>query len=224
MAVKNNDLAIDVSVIVSVYNQERFIGRCLRSLLDQQSFTGTYEIIIVDDCSDDLTPYALSQFGSAIKVIRNEQNVGLAESCNIGIRAASGRYVVRVDSDDFVNKHFLLMGQQFLETNLADTDAVALDYYTVDDEEAIMARYSAETFPIACAVFFQLKHILELGGYDSTFRFQEDVEFMLRFKKHYKISYLHVPLYRYRRHEDNITNDLQNMKKYKRLYEQKHGK
>ena len=221
---KTKSQKVDISVIVSVFNQELYIGRCIRSLLDQKSFPGTYEIIVIDDCSDDRTNYALSQFGASIKVIRNTKNLGLAKSSNIGVQSAKGKFIVRVDSDDFVNAHFLLMGHQYLATNLDFCDAVAVDYYKVDDEENIISRHSADEDPIACGIFFQRKQVMDLGGYDPSFRFQEDIELRARFDKSFRMSYLHVPLYRYRRHKHNITNDKQNMKRYRNLFEKKHGK
>ena len=68
-----------VSIIVSAYNQERFIGRCLRSLLHQTIPHNNYEIIVVNDGSTDKTAYALELFcdpkNSVIRVINNEKNL-----------------------------------------------------------------------------------------------------------------------------------------------------
>ena len=62
-----------VSVLVAAYNQERFIGRCLRSLLHQTMPLGDYEIIVINDGSTDRTSYALELFHDAIKVVVNEE-------------------------------------------------------------------------------------------------------------------------------------------------------
>ena len=96
-----------VSVIVAAYNAEKFIGRCLRSLLHQTMPLDDYEIIVVNDGSSDRTSYALELFHEAICTITNEQNIGLPASINKGILNANGRYIVRVDSDDYVNINFL---------------------------------------------------------------------------------------------------------------------
>ena len=87
-----------VSVIVAAYNQEKFIGRCLRSLLDQTLPQNSYEIIVVNDGSTDRTPYALELFHDAIHIITNEQNKGLPVSINKGLIAAKAQYIVRVDA------------------------------------------------------------------------------------------------------------------------------
>ena len=110
-----------VSVIVAAYNQENYIGRCLRSLLSQTLPIARYEIVVVDDGSNDRTPYALrlftDRFDSPIRVITNEQNLGLPASINLGIRSANAPYIVRVDSDDFVNQNFLNFLSFYLDVN-----------------------------------------------------------------------------------------------------------
>ena len=66
-----------------------------------------YEIIVIDDASSDRTAYALQLFHNAICTIRNITNLGLPSSLNIGINASNAPYIVRVDSDDYVNINFL---------------------------------------------------------------------------------------------------------------------
>ena len=69
-----------------------------------------YEIIVVDDGSFDLTPYALDLFSdpsdSVVRVITSDSNRGLPASINLGLNASRAPYVVRLDSDDFVNTNF----------------------------------------------------------------------------------------------------------------------
>ena len=65
-----------ISVIVPVYNQEKYIGRCLRSLLDQSIEKYNYEIIVINDGSKDKTKFALSLFKDDIKLISNKKIKG----------------------------------------------------------------------------------------------------------------------------------------------------
>ena len=95
-----------ISVIVPVFNQEKWIGRCIRSLLDQRIERSMYELILIDDGSIDNSNYALNLFDDEIKLIKNSTNQGLPNSLNIGINAAVGEFIVRVDSDDYVNENF----------------------------------------------------------------------------------------------------------------------
>jgi len=157
-----------VSVIVATYNQERFIGRCIRSLMQQSLEKNKYEIIVINDGSTDKTNFALNLFHKAIIVINNKKNYGLPKSINKGIKKANGKYIVRVDSDDFVNKNFLHFLSYFLETNFNE-DAVACDYLKVDDDEKVIARLNCENEPIACGILFKKKDLLKIGLYDENF-------------------------------------------------------
>ena len=210
-----------VSIIVSAYNQERFIGRCLRSLLHQTIPHNNYEIIVVNDGSTDKTAYALELFcdpkNSVIRVINNEKNLGLPASLNRGIRAARAEYLVRVDADDFVNMNFLNFLYSYLETN-SYVDAVACDYLLLNDQEEVLDRVNCMEAPIACGIMFRKKQIEEIGLYDESFLFHEEQELRIRFEKKYRIHRLELPLYRYRKHEGNMTNNQKAMKfHHKRL-------
>lgn len=94
---------MDVSFVIPVYNASDLIEDSIRSLLEQD-FTGSYEIIAVDDCSTDGTPAILGRLAAGsdgrMKVLRTPVNSGYPTAMNIGIAAARGRYIARQDSDD----------------------------------------------------------------------------------------------------------------------------
>lgn len=214
-----------VSVIVAVYNQERFIGRCLRSLLDQTMSHKDYEIIVINDGSNDRTQYALELFSdssdSSVKVITNKKNRGLPAAINQGIKASRAPYVVRVDSDDFVNVNFLNFLHFYLEVN-EFADAIACDYYLLDDEEKVISRGSCANDPIACGIMFHKEHLFDIGLYDESFQCHEEREIRIRFEQKYNIHYLKLPLYRYRRHKNNLTNNLEKMEHHHQKLIAKH--
>lgn len=211
-----------VSVLVPVHNQEKYIGRCLRSLLAQNFPRDTFEIIVIDDGSHDRTPYALELFKDEITLVRNDANVGLPASLNRGIHVASSPYVVRVDSDDYVNANFLNVLSLFLANNLY-MDAVACDYLMVDDREEVIARKSCLEEPIACGIMFRTEQLIDIGLYDESFLLHEDRDLRFRFLQKYTIHRLELPLYRYRRHDRNITNDAEAMTRHMDKLIQKHG-
>jgi len=195
-----------VSVIIPVYNQEKWIGRCLRSLLNQTMNRTDYEIIIVDDGSEDRSDYALELFIDEIVLIKNEKNLGLSAALNKGIKRAKANHIVRVDGDDYVNEHFLFLLHEFLEQNKY-MDAVACDYLLVDNHEEVISRKNCIEEPIGCGIIFQTSHLFEIDLYDEDFRLWEERDMRYRFEKKYQIHRIELPLYRYRRHKNNITND-----------------
>lgn len=215
-----------VSVIVAAYNQERFIGRCLRSLLHQNLPHTEYEIIVVNDGSTDRTAYALSQFcdpqDSLVRVLANKTNQGLPAALNKGIRSARAPFIVRVDSDDFVNVNFLSFLLGYLETN-EKADAVACDYLVLDDKEKVLSRENCQKKPIACGIMFRKAQLMKIGLHDEKFLLHEERDLRFRFEKKYKVFRLEIPLYRYRRHDGNLTSDGARMAHFEKKLIAKHG-
>ncbi len=211
-----------VSVIVPAYNQEKYIGRCLRSLIAQDLPRDRFEIIVIDDGSTDRTGYALQLFREEIKVISNEKNLGLPASLNRGVRAAISPFVVRLDADDYVNAQFLSLLQLFLASNHY-MDAAACDYLLVDDCEEVLSRENCMEKPIACGIMFRTEQLIDIGLYDENFLLHEDRDLRIRFLEKYGIHRLELPLYRYRRHDSNITNNREAMRRHMGNLVEKHG-
>ena len=209
---------LKVSVIVAAHNQEAYIGRCLRSLLKQSFPHDQYEIIVINDGSTDKTNYALDLFhtpfaSDPVRIIENDVNLGLPASLNKGISESNSDLVVRVDADDYVNENFINFLYHFLNFN-DYADAVACDYFFVDNYENIIQRVNCIQNPIGCGVMFRKSRLYDIGLYDETFKSHEDWDLRIRFEKKYKIQRLEMPLYRYRRHENNMTNNVESMDYY----------
>ena len=110
-----------ITIIVPVYNVEKYLERCTQSLVNQ-----TYqniEIILVDDCSTDSSPEIcdrLAQTDNRIKVIHKEKNEGLGFARNTGIENASGDYILFIDSDDYFDLNTCEITKAKLEESGAD--------------------------------------------------------------------------------------------------------
>ena len=101
---KNNEL---ISVIVPVYNGQKYIDICVKSVLNQSY--KNIELILVDDGSTDDSYKVLEKWkeeDSRVKVIKKE-NAGVSSARNAGIEAASGAFVTFIDVDDFIENDFL---------------------------------------------------------------------------------------------------------------------
>ena len=211
-----------ISVIVPIFNGDKYIGRCLRSLLSQSLSQEDFEIILINDGSFDNTDFALKLFeGGIIRVLKNKKNMGLPYSLNKGIKKSKGKYIVRVDADDYVNKDFLLILKRFLEEN-PNMDAVSCDYQLVDSDENLISIENSEDNPIGCAIMFKKQHLLKIGMYDEDMKINEEKDLIFRFKKFFSIYRIQIPLYRYRKHENNITNNIKNVQFYDSKLKKKH--
>lgn len=213
---------VKISVIIPAFNEEKYIGRALRSILDQSFNSNNYEVIVVNDNSSDKTEYAISLFGNAVSLINNKKNIGLPASLNKAIKKSKGQYIVRLDADDYVNRDYLLFLYRYLKHN-QEYDAASCDYYLVDNDENIISRESALISPIGCGIIFNKEKLYKIGLYDESFRYHEDKDLRIRFEKNYKIIHLSIPLYRYRRHEQNITNNKHEMESHHNKLKHKHN-
>lgn len=105
-----------VSWIVPVYNQAPFVAAAISSILEQ-SFRD-FELIAVDDGSDDGTAEVVGSFGDArIRLLQNPRNRGVSCSLNMGIRASRGEYIARMDGDDISTPDRLAKQVAFMDAN-----------------------------------------------------------------------------------------------------------
>lgn len=107
-----------VSVITPLYNSEKFIEETIKSVLDQ-TYTN-WEMIIIDDCSEDRSVEIVEKYQqkeNRIKLLKNKENLGVAESRNEGIKYAKGKYIAFLDSDDLWKKDKLKKQIFFMEEN-----------------------------------------------------------------------------------------------------------
>jgi len=211
-----------ISIIVPAYNQEKYIGRAIRSLLNQSYPRSDYEIIVVNDASTDKTSYAIELFEDEVILITNEENMGLPASLNKGIKKAKGRYIIRLDSDDYVHEEYLNILSLYLNSNPC-MDAVACDYLLVDDHENTLERCSSEEKPIGCGIMFRIEQLIDIGLYDSEMRINEERDLRIRFSKNHKIHRIALPLYRYRQHQNNMTSNKAEMDTFNAKLKEKHG-
>ena len=121
-----------VTVGICCYKQKKWLHRCLRSLASQTFTKNLFEVIVVnDDPTEKLEEICKTMKKHLnITLINNSENIGLPKSLNKILKIAKGRYFTRVDSDDFVSKHFLYMLHTYLFSN-RKIQAVACDYKKV---------------------------------------------------------------------------------------------
>ena len=87
-----------------------------------------------------------------------------------------------VDSDDYVNVNFLNFLTFYLDQN-NNFDAVACDYFVVDNNEEIISRKNCLKHPVACGIMFRIEHLINIGMYDEKFLLNEEKDLRIRFEK-----------------------------------------
>lgn len=211
---------MEISIVITCYNQEKYISRAIRSCLNQNYPKGEYEIVVVNDASTDNSGKIIEDFGDKVIYIKNKKNLGLSKSRNIGIRKATGRFILNVDGDDFILKETIFVESLFLNLN-AHWAAVSCDYILVDNDGIHISRISGQNNPIACGIMFRKDALIKIGLYDIKMKSYEDKDLRYRFMKDYHIGHIELPLYRYRRHGSNMTNITSKMRRYSRKLKEK---
>ena len=124
---------VKVSVIVPVYNVEKYIRKCLDSLVNQT--LEDIEIIVVNDGSKDSSIDILKEYAEKhnnIKVYEKE-NGGLSDARNYGLQFATGKYIAFLDSDDYVDVN--LYKRMYEKAKAEDSDMVECNFYWVYDNK-----------------------------------------------------------------------------------------
>lgn len=205
-----------VSVVMSVHNGECYLRQAIQSIFCQ-SFLN-YEFIIIDDASTDATPDILLQFKDPrLAIIRNTGNLGLTASLNIGIRAARGKYVARMDADDISVPHRLARQVESLENN-PEIAVVGSSYYTMDEHGAVTGIIDVLDRPeliqrellrqnwFGHGSVMMRKSCFEIvGGYDERFIYAQDYDLFLRLSERYKLANVTEPLYCWRESPHGIS-------------------
>jgi glycosyltransferase involved in cell wall biosynthesis len=187
----NNETS-QVSVIMPVYNGEKYIEQTLRSLLNCLNFS-ELEIIVINDGSNDGTRKILEKFLDQI-IILDQNNSGQASAINKGFEIAKGKYCSIVNSDDPILNPFLFKESvKILEMN-KDLIATYPDWVIIDNEgnevKKILVKEYSENELIGrfnCIIgpggVFRTNKAIEVGGWDKTYRYVPDYDFWLKLSR-----------------------------------------
>lgn len=204
-----------ITLYITNYNYAEFIEKAIDSAL-QQTFQN-FEIIIIDDGSTDESRSLITAYQDLPKVrIIFQKNKGLNATINVAIKAAHGEFIMRLDADDYLDENALMVMYQRISRD-DDVAMVFPDYYYVDQEgniTGIERRHNFETDvhlldkPAhgACCLI-RKNALIEAGAYSSKYTCQDGYDLWLKFIKNYKVRNVQLPLFFYRRHKSNLTND-----------------
>jgi glycosyltransferase involved in cell wall biosynthesis len=207
----SNHFKYDVTIAIINFNGSKFLDRALRSCLDQAYSNLKLEIIVIDDKStDNSMKYLRSNeyIRKHIRVYRNKKNMGPGYCSMLAVKKSKGKYFMRVDSDDFLNRNTIDIMHSVLKYN-KNIGYVYCDHFRTDEfgfkQEVVKLDSIKKLYLHGAGVLFRKKLIMEAGNYNPKFREAEDHDLLLRLDKICKRYYLPVPLYRYYIHGSNIS-------------------
>jgi glycosyltransferase involved in cell wall biosynthesis len=204
-----------ITVYITNYNYGDFIEQSIQSVLNQTY--DSYEIIIIDDGSTDNSKEIIQKYErhGNITVIYQE-NKGLTISNNIAISVARGKYIMRLDADDYLDPNALYLLHNEFEKD--ETLGMAFgDWYEVDEFNNVIAIERRHNFDKEVSILdqpahgactmFRVSFLKEINGYDESLTRQDGYDLWFRFVNSYKIKSINVPIFYYRKHGLNLTSD-----------------
>ena len=189
---------------MATYNQGRHLRHCLDSLRDQTMPARDYEVIVVDDGSSDETPDILKERGRDIRVLTLPANRGLPAACTAGLGAANGAYVMRVDSDDWVEQDALLPQRRMLDGQ-PEIDIVVTDHWRVTgNERRRRSPDPANVFTwIATGCMMRKARVEDAGGYRPLYWEEYDL-YLRMLEQGATPARLEQPVLSYRAHDESM--------------------
>jgi glycosyltransferase involved in cell wall biosynthesis len=206
-----------ISIIMSVYNSERFLAEAIESILGQ-TFK-EFEFIIINDCSTDNSLKIINEYkrnDERIRLIENSQNIGLTKSLNLGIKVSKGRYIARIDADDIAlnkrleiqynylekNKDIFLIGAGAYNFSSSINAAFTTIHKPLTDHLDIKERLYNKNCIYHPTIMFRNEKFL----YREKFVYAQDYDFyLLLLSKNKNLSNIAEPLNRYRINDGAIS-------------------
>ena len=211
------EAASRVTVLLAVYNGERYLREAVDSVL-AQTFSD-FELLVVDDGSTDGTEEILHSYRDPrIRVLRNEQNHGLTSSLNRGLASARGEYVVRQDADDISVPERLAKQIELLDTR-GDLVLVGSSHRRIGVQGEPLGLRQAPTQPTEIrwrllfvnafahtSAVLRRKILDAVGAYDESFRYAQDYDLWSRIAWRFQVAAVAEPLVSYRLTSSSMTS------------------
>ena len=206
-----NDL---ITVYIPNHNYENYLDKAIKSVLNQ-----TYknlELIIIDDGSSDNSKTIIQNYSNNKKIkIIFQKNKGLNISNNIALKLSKGKYILRLDADDWLDPNCIEILYNTISKD-KNIGFVFSDYYLVDIKDNIIKQVRRHDFrkvklldqPAhgACSLI-KTNLLLEYGGYSEKFNCQDGFDLWLKFIGRKKILNVNLPLFYYRQHSNSLSSN-----------------
>ncbi|MFH1868828.1 MAG: glycosyltransferase [Candidatus Omnitrophota bacterium] len=204
-----------VTVYITNHNYARYLRKAIDTVLSQTM--QDFELIIIDDGSKDNSQEIIKEYENkkGVRAIY-QRNKGLNVSNNIALRSARGKFIIRLDADDYLDRNALLLMSNVLKNN----DKIAIvfsDYYYSDANDNIIGMERRFSFDKEVSLYDKPAHgacsmirvrcLQNLGGYSENYQCQDGYDLWLKLIERYKVENINLPLFYYRQHGCNLTRD-----------------
>lgn len=207
-----------VTVLMPVYNGEKFLAEAIKSIL-KQTFKD-FELLIIDDCSTDNSCDIINFFkDSRIQLIKNKNNIGQSRTMNNGIKISKGKYIARIDQDDcsaydrlekqfnlIKNSNLSVVGTWCEKINL-HSEIIGYINHPIENDDIINSMAIDSPFSHS-SVIINKQHLIDNGLYSEIFNVAMDWDLWIKLAtKGYKFYNIPEYLTKIRFHESQATAD-----------------
>ena len=212
---KNIKPSPKVTVLMSVYNSEKYLAEAIESILNQTF--GDFEFLIINDGSKDSSLKIIKSFKDPRIRLLSRENRGLTASLNQGIALAKGEYIARQDADDVSVKDRLEKEVKFLDEH-PKIALVGSNYTIMDEKGKHLVTTNVFTRPkdlklaqVTCnqyghgSVMMRTEIVRKCKGYDKRVGYVEDYDLWTRISRIADIANFEEPLFLYRRNDEGVT-------------------
>lgn len=216
----NNKTKPLVSVVLSAYNHEKYVGQCIESIVNQTYGWENIELLVIDDCSPDNTGSVIKELSEKHNFLftQNKQNRGLVKNRNLLIKQANGKYLCGCGSDDYWHPERIEKQVDFMEQNeqyqmcygrvYLDKDGEISTYKRSYKGGKIFKELLTMEYHIPAPTYMFRKSIFDkVGLYDESLRI-EDWYMNLKISKEHEIGFLDEFLSYYRIHDTNVSRNI----------------
>jgi len=212
-----------VSIIIPTYNAQKTIKKAINSILKQNFSKKDFEIIVVNDGSTDKTLEILKSYGKQIKII-NQKNQRAVKAANKGFKKAKGKYVIKLDADDYFKSNILKEMLRIFDNN-PGVDFVYCDYFEKSTDGKIKKVSTKNILnTLSGGIMFRKSKLVQESFYREDIKFPE-YDLLFKVEKKWYGYHIAKPLFCYNRMKTSLTGDKKWVKKalteLKRLHPEK---
>ncbi len=204
-----------ITIYMPSHNYGKFLQEAVESVL-RQTVDG-WELLLFDNGSTDNTSEIMELYKNdpRVRVIKTRK-LNLPTIANMALKKARGNYIVRLDADDVLDENMMLVLGNYLDRH-PDIALVFPDYFLIDEygqmisherrKQIYNANHLLDVPANGACTMVRIKVLRKLGGYREDLGAQDGFDLWSRITREYKCSNINLPLFYYRRHGKNLTEN-----------------